>query len=135
MSILKTNVDEAVDWVILPEGEHQIEVTSAVFTTKEESGNSFILLRFESTEEPYAKPITHPLMLPNGSDKRQDNSRRLQLRDFGKAFDLDPNEIDYNEETKVCQEWIGQVGSAILTSDSSEEYGEQNKIRRFVSGH
>lgn len=125
------NISDAMDVEdlhVLPEGEHRLEVTSAeVRTQKPEKGTSqFILARFQPCDDPNAKDITHCIMLADGEgNDREDGQRNRRLKDFVTAVGAEGDELDLSAI-------LGAQVQAALGIQTSEQYGEQNSIRRFL---
>lgn len=128
MSLLDYNLQEIPDLEVMPEGEHQVRCVRAEEGTSNKSGDPYILLRLEIVGEPNVKQITNPIMLPGeNSDERETNSRLRRLKQAVEAFSLDPTNVD-------TEDFEGKTAWAFLTEESDPEYGDQNNVRRFISG-
>jgi len=93
----------------------------------DKNGAPYMLPRFEIQGEPAAKEFTRFLRLPHdGLDAKQLNSCKWQLKNFFEAFDLDPNMAS-------IEDMIGAEGWAILGLEESEQWGEQNYIKKFIA--
>ena len=91
------------------------------------NGDSYLLPRFEIVGEPAAKELTRYFGLPNaGMNDKQRNAAGWQLKQFLNAFDLDPNQLaDPND-------LVGAEGWAILGLEESDQWGEQNFVKKFI---
>ena len=127
MSLLDYDVDSVPELTTMAAGAHQVKIVSAeIRQQKPEKGtSSFLYLRLVPTEDPNAKDIGHVIMLPDDNkDERENNSRLRRLKEFVMAFGLQiPLDTDTMTDT---------VGVGVLSQEDDEEYGEQNRIRRFL---
>jgi hypothetical protein len=130
MPFLGLDYDNTWEPKSLPEAEYQIRVIEAkIGQQKPEKGSgSFIQLRLEVLDEPEAKDFTHVMMLPGGQDDaKQRNARTRAIQNMLKTFGLDPAAVGNIEELQ------GRTGWAFLTEETSEEYGMQNRVRKFIA--
>jgi len=136
MSFLELNLNDVPDLNALEDGEYELRLTSAELRTVNNAastynGAQFILLKFDVPSEPNSKGITHTLFLPREVDDDKDRNARLrQLKAFCDAFDIDYTRGIDIEELKNS----AATGWALLKMEDDPEYGEQNRIRRFVVG-
>lgn len=139
MSLLDFNTADIPDLAALPAGAHQLEVISAeVRKQKPEKGSSnFLYLRLVPTEDPNAKDIGHTLMLPDANkDERENNNRLRRLKEFFQAFGVQLP-LEYDADDNGCgrvETMTGLTGMAVLALEENEEYGEQNRVTRFLIG-
>lgn len=120
------NLDEAQEYKSAPEGEYQLRIMSA--ERKQKDKGPFIMLKLQIMgDDPFLKDITHIMMLPQNDDEvKTKNNRKLSLKRFMEAFDLDvKSRIDLDT-------WVGQTGWAFLVEETSDEYGTNNRIRRVI---
>ncbi len=104
--------------------EYKIRIIEARQGT-DKNGNPYILPRFEILDEVGAKDFTYFLGLPNDSmDAKRLNAVKYKIKNFLDAFGLDVSSDP--------EDWAGSEGWAILGLEESEQYGEQNFIKRFV---
>ena len=116
--------------VITSDEAEQIEIIAASVGTKESTGNSYYALTFESVSDPFAKVFKHWIMLPKeGLDAKEANNRKLRLREFYEAIGF-----DYTREHSAS-DLIGLTCWALLRVEDDPTYGEQNKVRRFVTSN
>lgn len=129
-SYLDLNLDDAVDLVAVEPEEYRLVIYDARIGRKTPESQAYLLVRFDIPDITNAKDVTHVMMLPDPSkeDAKQVNKRKLQIRELMQAIGLDwSGRIDL-DAMKGMECW------AILGLEESEEYGEQNRIRRFVTG-
>ena len=68
-------------------------------------------------------------MLPaDADDDKRRNSRLRAVKGFYEAF-----EVDYTKPVE-SDDLQGLTGWAIVVEENSDEYGTQNRVRRFVQG-
>lgn len=115
----------------LPAGEARLRgVSLEKRKQKPEKGNGeFLMAIFEPVDDPNGKLINHVMMLPkDDDDERTTNQKLRRIRDFRQAFGLGIigplNFVDFE----------GALGWAILTVEEDDQYGEQNRIKKFVAG-
>lgn len=115
----------------LEEDEYQVQVTDAEIGTSDKTGGKYILLRLEVPTEPESKDFTHVLMLPTSDDtEKQVIKRKNRLIEACEAFGY-----DYSAQGGIDVEaLIGEKAWAQLGLEKDSEYGEQNRVRRFVTG-
>ncbi len=113
----------------VPKGEYQLQLLEAgVQNQKPEKGTGrFIIARFDVATDPSAKTITHVMMLPDGNQKEKTNNlRKLGIKEFYETFNIPlTGEVDF-------EDYVGNVGWALLKEEETEEYGMQNRINRFI---
>lgn len=122
------NFDDTPDAHTLLEGEAKLRITSSELKTKESSGNTYYSLRLEPVDDPFAKDILHTLMLEREDLGVKENwQRKTALKEFfGALPDFDAS-VSFQASALIGEEcW------ALLSVKYDDEYGEQNKIRRFV---
>lgn len=120
-----TNFEDSQELKSVPEGEYQVRVLSAEVKASQKTGGDYIMARLDIPSEPLSKEMNHVMMLPTNSDtEKQRNNRSLAIKNFFKAFGF---------SGKVnLPEMEGATAWAILREEEDEEYGMQNRVRRFV---
>jgi hypothetical protein len=94
---------------------------------RDKNGNSYLLPRFEILDEPTAKDFTRFIGLPHDSmDAKKKNSSGFMLKTFLQAFDLEQSAL------VDPSDMIGAEGWAILGIEDTEQYGEQNYVKKFI---
>lgn len=131
MSFLDFNLNDVPELSALPDGqEYELRILECEVKNSA-AGNPMVICRFDVPSEPNSKGITHVMMLPTqADDEKKRNGRLRSLKMFCDAFG-----IDYGSGISLGEEVVGNTGWAILGIEDSPEYGEQNRVRRFVAGH
>ena len=132
MSFLDLNLNDVPELEVLADGEYELRVTGAELKSysNAKGAGQFISLSFDCPAEPNSKGIYHTLFLPNpGDDEKKRNNALRSIKYFCDAFG-----VDYSQGIDI-EGLVGVTGWAILKTESSEDYGDQNRIRRFVTGH
>lgn len=130
MSILDLsdmNIKETPDPIVVEaDSEVELRILDVQLKTNK-NGNPYILPRFEIINEPLAKDFTKYMEIPTRSlDAKKFERAKQTLKYFGEAFDIDfDSQLDIND-------LIGKTGWAILGVETSDEYGEQNYIKKFI---
>lgn len=132
MSILDLtnyNVPEAEEPTAAEAGEYEIRIIECDGVRENEAGNPYILPRFEIPSEPTSKDFTKYMALPHDDMDPKKLARTLAtLKNFGAAFGIDfSRQIEFDELP-------GLTGWVILGVENSDEYGDQNYIKRFITG-
>lgn len=127
--ILDVETENAPEFKSLPDGtECQVRIMSAEIKNSKK-GDPMLALRFDVPDEPYAKDINHFIMLPTSNDdEKQKAQKQNRLKEFKAAFGLAPAGAISTDDMEGNKAW------AILGEEESQEYGKQNKIKRFVVG-
>lgn len=134
MSFLDFNFNDVPELKALDEGEYELRLTKAEMRTVNNAnstynGAQFILLSFDVPAKADSKGISHTLFLPREEDdEKQKNNRLRGMKAFFDAFG-----IDYNQGVDIdALNTSGATGWALLKVEEDPEYGEQNRIRRFI---
>jgi hypothetical protein len=127
MGFLDIDISDVKEPTAVPGGEEYKLRISDVRQADDKNGAPYILPRFEISGEPTAKEFTKFLRLPHdGLDAKQLNNCKWQLKLFFDTFDIDPSNID-------LEDMIGAEGWAILGLEESDEWGEQNFVKKFIA--
>ena len=128
MSFIDVKPNDAKELEVVPDGEYELAVISAELAeSKSKPGQQQIALSFSIQGVVNAPVVRHWLQLPHASDDDATTNRKLlRLKQFCDAFDYDAsNGLDTEDLT-------GLTGTALLSVENNEEYGDQNRIKRFV---
>lgn len=126
MGFLDIDLNDAVEPKASSAGEHLVRL---VDLTKDidKNGHPYLLARLDLPKEPTAKDFTQFLGLPyQGQDEKQANQAKWRLKSFSEAFGIDFGVINSADEVK------GRTAWAILGVGETDEYGEQNYIKKYV---
>ena len=111
--------------------EHKIKIISCRGGEAGANDCAYISPVFEVPNEPLVKEFSTFLWIPD-EDKLSPKQYARALNDFNvfsKCFGLDLSKpFDYEDDLP------GLTGWAILGTKKSDEYGEQNTIRKFIVG-
>ena len=102
-----------------------IEVTRG--TSKFTNATQYTV-RFEVPTEPFSKDITEWFDEPTrGMDAKRLNEARQKMKNFMDCFG-----IDRTRPSDPTEDWVGCEGWCILSLRANEQYGDQNRISKFV---
>ena len=92
------------------------------------TGGTQYTVRFEVPSEPFSKDIADWFDEPTRRlDPKRLNDARLKMLHFMDCFS-----IDRSRPSDPTEDWIGCEGWCILSLRSSEQFGDQNRIAKFV---
>lgn len=130
MSFLDVDVSSAQAPEPAEPGEHQIRIVDAKQDINQK-GDPYILPRFEVVGDDMAPDFTRYMAIPTNEMKAADpkrfNRAAFALRTFFEAFGLDPSSPGDPEEWKGLEAW------AVLDIEKDDEFGDRNRIKRFVT--
>ena len=138
LDLTDERLEDAVEPKAVDDGEYTLKLVdwmttdSGEVTRKNSSDNPYIMPIFEiieCEEAVFAKNISHYLpLLHEDMDKKEKNNTLWKLKEFFEALGIDYTQrIDY-------EDLIGKTTDALLTVLDDPDFGEQNRIKRFVTG-
>ena len=129
MGTIKIDVDDVVEpYAMDADSEVELRIVDVREGTNK-NGGPYLMPRFEVVGEVAAKEFSYYIGLPTDDmTPKARNAAAYKYKAFCEAFGLDASEEQNPED------WIGLEGVAILGLEESAEYGEQNYIKRFVTG-
>ena len=96
--------------------------------TRPENGSEYYTIRLEVPSEAFSKDITEWLDVPSRSlDAKRLNAARQKMLHFSEGFG-----IDMSRPFDPIEDWVGLEGWCILSLTKSDQYGEQNRISKYV---
>lgn len=127
--ILDVNSNDVPEFITLPDGsEVELRIVSADMKNSK-AGDPMLALRLDIPAEPLVKDINHFIMLPNNKDTEKQSAQKLnRVKEFKAAFGLPAIGGIAKEDME------GAMGWGILAEEESEEYGKQNRVKRFIVG-
>jgi hypothetical protein len=132
IDLVDQNITDTPDPIVLEaDTEAELRVIDCKYNKKPEknNGNPYLMIRFEVIDEPLAKDISKFFALPcSGVDVKKNEQNKRTLKYFGEAFGIDFNRPFEDEDL------VGLEGCCILGYENTDQYGEQNFIKRFVTG-
>ena len=127
MTLLDVNIDEVNEPVLLPEGEHELRCTSYQDKTQGEKYPGVVLILEAQGGGELTAPIFHRVFFPRSEDDDQKQARaRLDIKRLCLAFGVSGSPIDFDN-------FIGQSAWAYVVVKSSEQYGDNNNVKRWVA--
>jgi hypothetical protein len=133
------NLDEGKPLGAAPEGEYRVRIKNwksdddGKVVLENAAGNPYLMPQLEITNHPDSatfKDFYHYLGLPNEDmDMKKRNNARYAMAEFFKAFGIDYSQPIDPEAT------IGREADAIIVVQDDKEYGEGNKVKKFIVGH
>lgn len=112
-------------------GEHELCIVATERrqgTSKDGAPYDSISITLQATDSPDSKMIYHTLWLPKDDDTNERKNQSLRkIRYFLQAFNL-PLQVDLDN----LDSWVGNNGFGIVSIEQDEEYGDKNKVKRFV---
>lgn len=126
-SFLDVETEGAPEFTSLPDGtEVQLRLLNAEIKNSK-AGDPMLAIRYDVPEYPYAKDINHFIMLPNNDDDAKRKAQKQnRLKDWKAAHDLPPTGPISIDDMEGAKAW------AILGEEDSQDFGKQNRIKRFV---
>lgn len=109
-------------------GDEEYELRILEVILKEnKNGEPYIMPRFEVIGHPTAKDFGEYIPLPHsGMDPKKMERSKYRLKLFLTTFNLPlTTSLD-------IEDMVGSTGWAILGVESDEQYGDSNKIKRFL---
>jgi len=127
--ILDVDTANVPEFKSLPEGsEVELRIVSAEMKNSK-AGDPMLALRLDIPQEPLSKDINHFIMLPtNGDDEKRSAQKLNRLKEFKACFGLPANGPVSKDDMEGAKGW------AILGEEESQEYGKQNRVKRFIVG-
>ncbi len=130
-SFLDLALDEVPELQAVPgDQEYKLRVTTVKHQEskgEKTAGQQLLLFYFDIVEHADTRPVSYPVMLPSetltdgeNNDRKRQLKRVLQALEWDVAKGFAPDEL------------VGQECFAILGTETTAEYGEQNKIKTFV---
>ena len=132
MSFLEIDLDDvsnAVEPKPVENGEYELRLIELREGT-DKNGKPYLLPKFEIPSEPDAPDFSKFLRLPCSDLSEKELSRaRYALKTFFECFG-----IDYGRDGVDLDAAVGLTGWAILGTETDEEYGDKNFVRKFIVG-
>ena len=124
-SFLDVDTDDAKEPVAVSAGEYEIRVIGGEVNV-DKNGHNYFLPRFEVVNEPNAKDFTDFIGLPHDEmDEKETARAKWKLESFKKCFGVVGSKVKPSET-------LGLTGWAILRMKEDPEWGEQNKISKYI---
>lgn len=114
----------------LKDGEEvKLRIMEVRKETRPSDDTEYFNVRLEVPDQPFSKEIAHFLNVPDRKlmNAKQINVARNEMQKFLAAF-----EIDTERPFDPTEDWPGQEGWCILGMRKSDQYGEQNYIKKLI---
>ena len=113
--------------VVPADEEYKLRIISAVQDI-DKNQHPYILPRFDVADQPFSKDFTKFIGLPHSElDEKAMVRARSNLRIFLECFGLPTS------GQLPIDDMIGKTGWAILGIEETEQYGEQNYVKKFIA--
>ena len=131
-TLLDIDTSDAQEPAAVDDGEFKLRITGqrkdneGRIVRTSEKGNRYFIITFDIPEEPFSKGLSKIFSVPtDGMELKQLNAIKWDIECFKRAFNLPDLNFDG---------MIGREGYALLRKTFSEEYGDQNGIKLFITG-
>ena len=122
------NVADVPEPIALPAGEYIARIVKFEDRARSKGPGTMSAITLTFPNNPDSKLLTHYLMHPDTvEDETKMNNCLRRIKQFCNCFGLDADG-GFDESDAV-----GSEGTVILDMETSEEWGEQNNIRRFIA--
>lgn len=131
-TLIDIDTSDAREPQAVDDGEYKVRITGynkdkdGNIIRSGDSGNRYFIVNFDIPDEEFSKGLSQIFSLPSpDTDAKRLNSIKWNLELFKRCFgviDLDLNAL------------IGKEGWALIVKTSDPVYGEQNKIKKFITG-
>ena len=122
------SLDDAQEPYALKDGS---EVTLRIIDVRHDKrtdSSEYYTIRMEVPSEPFSKEITAWLNIPSRNlDAKRLNDAQHKMKAFMQCFSIDISAL-----TDPLEDWPGQEGWAILSLSKSDQYGEQNRVAKYI---
>lgn len=124
MPLLDYDLENVVPPCVVEEGEVKLRIVGVEEGTSQKTGDPYLRVRLEPFEVIGAKEISHIMMLPGADTSERDRNTRLhRINELKEALGTTSNNTD---------DWVGEEIWALVGVKSSDEYGDQNNVKRFI---
>ena len=132
MSMLDIDVSDAEEPKAVPGNEEYRLTIISMRVAVDKGGFDFVLPTFDIPDEPLAKPFTKYLRLPTPKLREEKGEKAFKTaawnyKLFLQCFGMDPG------RKFEADEMVGNTGWAILGVEETDEYGDQNFIKKFLA--
>jgi len=131
-TLLDIDTSDSQEPTTVEPGEYKIRITGfrkdndGKIIRTSDAGNKFFIIVFDIPDEEFSKGLSKMFMVPTPEmEPKRQNAVKWDLECFKRAFGL--AEINFSN-------MVGKEGYAILGVSHSEQYGDQNEVKKFVTG-
>ncbi len=131
--VVDTDTSDAIEMGPKDAGEYKVQVLKAEFRQSGPDSNSnwkAILLTLDIPDETDAEIFSHMQFLPDSENQERKRFERSKgdLAKFKAAFGIG------DSEPFTVDDLVGREAWAYLTIEQNEEYGDRNKVQRWITG-
>lgn len=130
--VIDVDTSDAIEMGPVEAGEYKVQVLKAVYKEgTSTAGNDWkgIILTLDIPGEVSADIFSHMVFLPHeGQEGKQYERAKADFSKFKQAFGFGP------ADTFTVDDLVRREAWAYLTIDSDPEYGERNKVSKWISG-
>lgn len=131
-TLLDIDTSDAQEPAAVDDGEYKLRITGqrkdneGTIVRTSQKGNRFFIITFDLPDEPYSKGLSKIFSAPTTDmDEKQLNRCKWDIECFKRAFNL--TELNFDA-------MIGKEGYGLLRKTFSEDYGDQNEVKNFITG-
>lgn len=125
---INIDVGDAVELEAVAEGEYRLRCTKAEVRTSQKTGGQYLMLNLDIPEIIQSKGINHVMMFPTSDDEpKTANNRKLAIKHACEAFGVSTSQFQ-------ASDFVGKEAWARLAKETSDDYGEQNRVREWIRG-
>lgn len=133
LDLSNQGMDDTPELVFLEKGT-EVEVRIVNVTRDEDkNGTEYIMPFYEVINHPEADQIpefSDYMPLPDSDETEKENmKRKRRLNDFAQAFNF-----SWAQPVNIPNDLKGKTGFVIVGYGESDDYGPQNKVRKYVTG-
>lgn len=139
MSLINWALDTVPEDVILPAGEHELQVSSVSLETAKESGKPYLNVAFQA--EGNFATIYKIMMFPDSADNddRPSVLRRRAFKEFALACNISLSDLQnvigallQGNKEPISNLLIGRIALCRTGVEENPDYGRKATIRRFI---
>ena len=131
-TLLDIDTSDSQEPTTVEPGEYKVRITGfrkdndGKIIRTSEAGNKYFIVTFDIPDEEFSKGLSKVFSVPTlEMEAKRQNAVKWELECFKRAFGL--AEINFSN-------MVGKEGYAILGVSHSEQYGDQNEVKKFVTG-
>lgn len=104
--------------------EYTVEIVEVTPTPEK----SYVILQLRIQGAEMTKQIWHYLTYPKSGDNAEKiNNKKLRIKRTFEAFDIQ------SHERTSFNLWMGRTARAVVGLEESEDYGKQNRVKKWVT--
>jgi hypothetical protein len=130
MSFINIDLDDIQEPQPVPDGDYEVQIVDIPeVKTSNRTGQEYLNFRLQILNEPGAADIYDVVMLPASQESEESNTRRkLRLKRMCEAFG-----VSYSGGSIQLEAFNGLRARALLSVESDAEFGDKNRVRRYMA--